>query len=281
MSKPNIHVSIAILRYLDQILVGWREAKQHQGNKYEFPGGKVEQGESPEQACTREIYEEVGIDIQQWHNFDFIRHEYEDVIVHLHLFHAAVQPEQLQLIKSPWTWYDREQLCTLNFPKANDAIIQRLVWPKHIMCKKDLDSLKDLKTDAQLLLNIEPYSIELNELNELQTDLVDQLILCFKTFKELTNELQTKLKTIYLSTDDLYQTAIELPLGKRVIAQCSDLKDVERLMQLGVDAIAITVGEGEVFNSKQIQDLKEKVNIPIFTALDAMNSDFTELKRVD
>jgi ADP-ribose pyrophosphatase len=52
MSKPQIDVAIAILLHQDKVLVGWREAKQHQGNKHEFPGGKVEQGESPEQAVV-------------------------------------------------------------------------------------------------------------------------------------------------------------------------------------------------------------------------------------
>ena len=47
MSKPTIHVAIAILMHQDQVLVGWREATQHQGNKYEFPGGKVENAETP------------------------------------------------------------------------------------------------------------------------------------------------------------------------------------------------------------------------------------------
>ena len=91
------------------------EAKQHQGNKYEFPGGKVEQGELPVEACRREVIEEVGIDIEQWQAFDFISHEYEDVIVNLHIFHASVQPEQLAGIKQPWRWYSRDELSELNF----------------------------------------------------------------------------------------------------------------------------------------------------------------------
>ncbi len=39
MSKPTIHVAIAILLHQGKVLVGWREANQHQGNKHEFPGG--------------------------------------------------------------------------------------------------------------------------------------------------------------------------------------------------------------------------------------------------
>lgn len=86
MAKAIVDVAIAILLHKSKVLVGWRQADQHQGNKHEFPGGKVELGESPEQACRREIYEEVGIGLKEWHPFDIIRHEYEDVIVNLHLF---------------------------------------------------------------------------------------------------------------------------------------------------------------------------------------------------
>ena len=70
MSKPLVQVAIAILLHQGKVLVGWRQAEQHQGNKHEFPGGKVEAGETPEQACRREVLEEVGIDIQDWHAFD-------------------------------------------------------------------------------------------------------------------------------------------------------------------------------------------------------------------
>ena len=63
--KSVIDVAIAILLHKSKVLVGWRQANQHQGNKHEFPGGKVEQGETPEQACRREIYEEVGIGLKE------------------------------------------------------------------------------------------------------------------------------------------------------------------------------------------------------------------------
>ena len=41
MSKPIVHVAVALLFYHSKVLVGWREAKQHQGNKYEFPAEKL------------------------------------------------------------------------------------------------------------------------------------------------------------------------------------------------------------------------------------------------
>ena len=70
MAKATVDVAIAILLHKSKVLVGWRQANQHQGNKHEFPGGKVELGETPEQACRREIFEEVGIGLKDWHVFD-------------------------------------------------------------------------------------------------------------------------------------------------------------------------------------------------------------------
>ena len=84
MAKPSIHVAIALLFYRGKVLVGWRNAEQHQGNKHEFPGGKFEEKETPIQACRREVMEEVGIDLTDWHNFDFVQHDYDDLQVNLH-----------------------------------------------------------------------------------------------------------------------------------------------------------------------------------------------------
>ena len=59
MAKPSIHVAIALLFHRGKVLVGWRNAEQHQGNKHEFPGGKVEVGETPVQACRREVMKKL------------------------------------------------------------------------------------------------------------------------------------------------------------------------------------------------------------------------------
>ncbi|SDB84327.1 NUDIX domain-containing protein [Acinetobacter boissieri] len=126
MFKTEVNVAIALIIFEKSVLVGWRGAEQHQGNKNEFPGGKVEHNEMPEKACQREIFEEVGIEILDWRKVDFIQHEYDDVIVNLYVYLSELTQLKHECIKAPWFWIDCQQIQTLNFPKANDIILKRL-----------------------------------------------------------------------------------------------------------------------------------------------------------
>lgn len=131
MLKTEINVAIAVIIFEKSVLVGWRGAEQHQGNKNEFPGGKVEHGETPENACQREILEEVGIEVSGWKKIDFIRHEYDDVTINLYVYLSELNALQREQIKEPWFWVELHQIQTLNFPKANNVILKRLSSGKY------------------------------------------------------------------------------------------------------------------------------------------------------
>lgn len=272
MSKPIIDVAIAILLHQNNVLVGWREAKQHQGNKYEFPGGKVEEGETPLAACRREIYEEVGIGLHDWHAFDVIEHEYDDVIVNLHLFHAIVPTALLNEIQQPWTWYSREELLNLNFPKANLAIIQRLYWPHQIKISAQLDDLAQLKQDQLLYWRVEGTQQQFTELAKRSVEHLSQLIVNVDIFEQLNSIQQQAISAIHLKQSQLMALKPgDLSIGKRYIAACHDLASMQQAQQVGCDAILLspvlptaTHPEVVALGWEQFKAWVSQVDIPVF-----------------
>tara|TARA_B110000467_G_C18306644_1_gene475138 strand:+ start:203 stop:613 length:411 start_codon:yes stop_codon:yes gene_type:complete len=104
-----------------------RLASAHQGNKWEFPGGKVEINETVAEALSRELKEEIGIEVLSCQPMLTIRHEYTDKYVCLEVFlvdnyldEPSAQEGQGQ------GWFSLIELETLDFPEANKEIIKAL-----------------------------------------------------------------------------------------------------------------------------------------------------------
>lgn len=95
---------------------------------WEFPGGKCEPGESPEQTARREILEEVGLSIEVVRLRRLIEHRYPHGFVALHFFDClttdpAAEPDPL----TGFRWVDAAALPSYQFPGANDPIVADLV----------------------------------------------------------------------------------------------------------------------------------------------------------
>ena len=276
MSKPSIHVAIALLLYRGKVLVGWRNADQHQGNKYEFPGGKIEAGETPVEACRREIFEEVGIGIQQWHAFDVIHHVYDDVEVFLHLFHATVPEQYLHDIQKPWTWYGRDQLFALNFPKANQAIIQRLYWAHQIKISDNLSALsieKSLDDNAQFFyFRTTADQVAVTQILQLAANALSRLIVNIELWQQLPEYLQKSIAAVHYKQHQLMDLHIEqLPIGLRCIAACHDLVSLQRAQTLGFDAVMLspvfatqTHPEANALGWEKFAEYAKTSDLPVF-----------------
>jgi len=104
------------------------EPEQHQGNCWEFPGGKIEASESIEQALKRELDEELGIQVIDCTPYCQIEHEYADKAVRLHFWQVTAfggiphgrEHQQLD-------WFAVEELGGLSFPEANSPVVARLM----------------------------------------------------------------------------------------------------------------------------------------------------------
>ena len=127
MSK-QVHVAVAaIINKQQQVLLGFRKADQHQGNLWEFPGGKVESGETTYEALLREINEEVGLKITTAEPLIEISHDYGDKAVLLDVWRVSdFSGEPLGQEGQCLRWCDITDLDANEFPAANVAIIQAL-----------------------------------------------------------------------------------------------------------------------------------------------------------
>ena len=134
MTKKIVHVAVAVIRDPQQrILLAKRALDQHQGGLWEFPGGKVENGESVEQALVREIHEELGIRVSQCQPLIQIPHHYPDKSVFLDVYEVTAfdgEPEGRE--GQPIRWVSAAELDQYEFPAANKPIVKACQLPKAI-----------------------------------------------------------------------------------------------------------------------------------------------------
>lgn len=271
MSKPTVHIAIGLLLHGTKVLVGWRDASQHQGLKHEFAGGKVEKNETPQQACRREIFEEVGVDIEQWFNFDLIEHEYEDITVRLHVFFAYIPHALLDLVQPPWAWYERDHLASLNFPKANIAIIERLMWSRYIKINSQLSAFA-MQPNLDFYWRIQPEQLDIQTLQNCSADVLEHLILNVEIYHQLPETLKSKIRTLHLKQHQLmsFQNK-DLELGKRYIAACHTLDALQYAEKIGCEAAFIspvnstkTHLNAQPLGWETVADWTSKTNILLF-----------------
>ena len=109
------------------ILITRRPNHAHQGGLWEFPGGKVEAGETVTAALRRELYEELGVMVEAAEPWLQIRHAYPDKTVLLEVWRVtAYQGEPHGREGQPLTWVLPARLADFAFPAADTPIIEVL-----------------------------------------------------------------------------------------------------------------------------------------------------------
>lgn len=124
----HLQVAVGIIRDSQQrIFLAQRAASSYMGNKWEFPGGKMEEGETPEQALKRELLEETGIEVLDATPYDTVDHTYTDLRVTLHFFIVESWNNQPYGREGqPQRWVPQAELNAEDFPPANSEIVARL-----------------------------------------------------------------------------------------------------------------------------------------------------------
>ena len=124
-----VTVAIAIVLSGGKVLVGKRRSDADLGGFDEFPGGKVDEHESPERAAVRECLEETGLSIETDRRLDIVQHQYDHASVSLHFFLCSLPAtvDSSDNLKAPFRWVPVAKLNECNFPPANDSIIAALM----------------------------------------------------------------------------------------------------------------------------------------------------------
>ena len=125
--KHIIDVVGAIIKDGDRYLVGQRAANKAQGGLWEFMGGKIEPGETPEQALARECREELALEIENEHIIDSGVHEYPEKTIRLTLILCSPKsgsvPKALE--HQQIRWVTRSEMDALDFAPADRELIRK------------------------------------------------------------------------------------------------------------------------------------------------------------
>lgn len=127
-NKKIKNVVAAIIYKNDKIFAAMRSEDGFMLNKWEFPGGKLEPGESDEQALVRELKEELGLDVFDVNFFMHVEYEYETFILKMNTYKCETHNEIAGLfVHKKAGFFDRTQLAKLDFLPADKPIINRLI----------------------------------------------------------------------------------------------------------------------------------------------------------
>ncbi|PMH39777.1 7,8-dihydro-8-oxoguanine-triphosphatase [Vibrio sp. 10N.286.49.B3] len=127
--KP-LHIVAAIIFNADksQVFITKRPDHAHKGGLWEFPGGKVESGETAQHALVRELNEEVGIDTTGCQHFQFLEFTYDDKALEFDFFTVSEfdhQPYGREGQQGQWVKV--ADLVNFDFPEANLPIVHRVI----------------------------------------------------------------------------------------------------------------------------------------------------------
>ena len=122
-----VEVVAALIWDSDKFMICQRPAHKARGLLWEFVGGKVEPGETKEQALVRECREELNVLLSVGDMFMDVVHEYLDITVHLTLFNATIaEGEPQKLEHNDILWITPSEIQNYKFCPADEEILARI-----------------------------------------------------------------------------------------------------------------------------------------------------------
>lgn len=125
-SLSAVIVVAAIIEQQDRFLLTERQAGAHLEHHWEFPGGKLEAGETHHQALVRELSEELAVNVTVGELALSTIHAYPDRTVALHFYRCTMDGEPRPMLGQAMRWIPRGELDSLQLPPADAELIRLL-----------------------------------------------------------------------------------------------------------------------------------------------------------
>ncbi|MEQ1527790.1 MAG: Nudix family hydrolase [Methylococcaceae bacterium] len=264
-----------------QILIALRDASLHQGGLWEFPGGKLEPGETAEQALFRELKEELDITAHAATPLITIRHSYPDRHVQLNVFLVESFSGLAKGCQGqPLKWVAPNELLNFSFPAANQPIVTAARLPR---CYGILDDTEP----ALLMGNL--HKLLDNGIKLIQARLKNLSADAVAAFIEQAYSICRQQQTVLLinsatanvanlNADGIHLTAAHLmALAERptnvlwLSASCHTFEELEHAEQIGVDFVVLapvlptaTHPGSPTLGWERFTELVSQVNLPVY-----------------
>jgi len=279
---PPIHVAVGVIKnHKGEVLIAKRHKQAHQGNLWEFPGGKVESGENIQQALSRELKEELNISVEQASPLIKINHQYSDLAVCLDVWLVDKFSGELKACEGqPIQWASLESLQDYDFPAANLPIISAACLPR---CYAILNgnTLESLQQDLSRVLTNEIKLIQLRAKSFSESDLKTflkfakplceayQAVLLLNS--DVVNASQVAIDGLHLTSAHL-ATLIKKPDDRRwVSASCHTLQELQLAEQHQLDFVVLgpvlatqTHPDATPLGWENFAQMVNQVNIPVY-----------------
>jgi 8-oxo-dGTP diphosphatase len=120
-----VRVTCAIIEFVDKILVVQRSKKMNLPLKWEFPGGKIEEGELEEECIVREIKEELNLDIEISKKLNSTEYDYPNISIALIPFVVTQVGGQISLSEhADYKYLSKDELLNLDWSEADIPIVK-------------------------------------------------------------------------------------------------------------------------------------------------------------
>jgi 8-oxo-dGTP diphosphatase len=126
MTEGAIQIAVAVVEENGRFLIGRRPKGGVLAGFWEFPGGKVEPGETPGECALRECFEEAGIEVALTGRLTDCVHIYDYGTVNLHFYHCRPTSNVGTTPRPPFCWVPRLELGGYQFPPANAEVLRLL-----------------------------------------------------------------------------------------------------------------------------------------------------------